>query len=379
MKVAHIFSDEKFVDKHIIKYGGCDFLNDYFYMKSVNSYNGVNKLRVKYVRPGSSEYLSLVEDIDQYDILILYFLTIDKIQLVEDIWSSKVKIVWSFYGAELYSLPTLKYEFLSDETQRAMGIRCGNINWGKAKDFLRLGVYSLKGQKTMEALVRKACKRIDYFLWYNKFEYDYLNERMGRILPPFMQSTLNNRMENVTPNPNKNNSIVVGNSCNPFNNHLDAIELFRKSKYKGKVVMPFSYGNRPRYSKKVKKVALRSGLDIDFIESFVTYETYIDNLNKHSAAVYPSFRQMGLGNIFIAVRCGLKIYLSKNNPTLTWLQQKGMKIFTIEGDLWNDVQAGRLMLNSVDMSLNNLVYDTLVDSINDKLFFKELRNIMNHL
>lgn len=376
MKIAHVFSDEKFIDKHIIKYVNSDFQNTYFYMKSVDSYLGINRSQVNYIKPGSHEYLSLVRDIDQYDILILYFLTTDKIQLVEDVRHSKVKIIWSFYGAELYSLPTLKYDFLSDRTQRAMGIKWGVFNLDRGKEMLRKGLHVLKGEKSLLQLVQRACKRIDYFLWYNKFEYDLLNEKLEGILPPFMQSTLNNRMEDVVPSLNRGNSIIIGNSRDPFNNHLDAFEVLAKVGYRGCVSIPFSYGVNLYYGEKLKKMVLPKGLEITFLETFVPYDVYIENLNNHCAAVYPSYRQIGLGNIFISVRCGLKIYLSDRNPTHKWLRDLGMKIYSFEKDFYEDLIKDNIYLDFDDVRLNNEVYDSLVSYKNDQHFFDTLRDLV---
>src|SRR5690606_33260206 len=143
-------------------------------------------------------------------------------------------------------------------------------------------LYILKRKKTSDQLIRRMCKRIDYFLWNNKFEYDQLNSQLGNILPPFMQATVSNRMENVVPCKEKSNSLLIGNSGSPYNNHLDAIEVLKKCNYRGNIWIPFSYGDKYKYNQKVKKAALYFGLRVNFIENFIPYEEYIYNINQHS-------------------------------------------------------------------------------------------------
>src|SRR5690606_34334670 len=102
----------------------------------------------------------------------------------------------------------------------------------------------------------------------------------------------------------------------------------------------------------------------------------IEDLNNHSTAIYPSYRQMGLGNIFVAIRCGLKIYLSKRNTTLVWLRDKGMAVFCIEDDLEQDVINDNLKLSKDLIRLNNDIYSGMVDKKNDLLFFQQLKVIV---
>src|SRR5690606_32440890 len=109
MKVAHVMSDEKFIDKHIIKYASCDFHNTFLYLKDEDRYEGVNREDLHYVKPNSTAYFHLIDNIDQYDILILYYLNWEKLDLLEAIYRSEIKIIWSFYGVELYDLPDIRY------------------------------------------------------------------------------------------------------------------------------------------------------------------------------------------------------------------------------------------------------------------------------
>src|SRR5690606_20691484 len=134
----------------------------------------------------------------------------------------------------------------------------------------------------------------------------------------------------------KRDSMILGNSASPYNNHLEAIRLLERLNYKGKLFVPFSYGRKKRYVKYIKQICSRSSLDITLFEDFVNGEEYIQKLNGFKLAVFPSYRQMGLGNIFISVRCGMKIYLSQRNPTFNWLIGEGFHIYSIERNLEED-------------------------------------------
>ena len=376
MKIAHFFNNNKFVDKHIIKYIECDFENDFFYLNNENNYSGSHKGKVVYLPPESEAYNSIINRIETYDIVILYYLNSDKFKLIEAIKHSKVKIIWSFYGAELYSLPSIRLKMLSENTQLVLKDELSKSNSESIKDVFRWLLSPFRNKRTNHQWIKKSCKRIDYFLWYNEFEYEILNKYMGQILPTFMEAPLNNALNEVEPDPNKENSLLIGNSASYYNNHLDALDILATNRYKGKVSLPFSYLKNDNYVALIEKYALRSGLAFKIIDEFMTYSEYITFINRHKAAVYPSYRQMGLGNIFIGIRCGLKIYLSDKNPSLKWLREKGMKIYSMEQDLSNDLIKNNLTLEPAHIALNNKIYTSMVSAKQDKLLFNQFRNMI---
>ena len=376
MKIAHFFNNNKFVDKHIKKYIECDFENDFFYLNNENNYSGSHKDKVVYLPPESEAYNSIINRIETYDIVILYYLNSDKFRLIEAIKDSKVKIIWSFYGAEIYGLPEFRQHTLSEKTQKALKRISYKINFAKLRMLIGRYLNKFKKKKTKIHWLQRSCQRIDYFLWYNEFEYELLNKHMGQILPTFMEAPLNNALDKVEPEPNKENSLLIGNSASYYNNHLDALDILATNRYKGKVSLPFSYLKNDNYVALIEKYALRSGLAFKIIDEFMTYAEYITFINRHKAAVYPSYRQMGLGNIFIGIRCGLKIYLSDKNPTLKWLREKGMKIYSMEQDLSNDLIKNNLALEPAHIALNNKIYTSMVSAEQDKLLFNQFRNII---
>jgi dTDP-N-acetylfucosamine:lipid II N-acetylfucosaminyltransferase len=373
MKVAHIVSDEKFIDRHIDKYKDSGFENSFFYFRDEYKYKGKYEQQLTHIQPGSSSYQDLVKGIEAFDMVIFYFLQRNKIALLNDIQGSKVIIVWSFYGAELYSLPRMKYKMLSRETLKLLN--WDYFNLGRLGD-LRTSITNLfKNEPTDDQLIKKAVPQVDYFLWYNPYEYDFLNSLFHGKLPAFIPSSVTNVTGDIVPNKDKSNSVVVGNARSFYNNHIDAIGLLKECHFKGKVSIPFSYGFNPRYARKLKSKASSSGLDIKFIEDFVPVNEYIDDLNRHCAAVYPSFRQIGLGNVLIAIRCGLKVYLSERNPTLPWLRDLGFAVFSVDKDLARDVVNDDLRLDDELMDLNSRAYSQMTDKKNDLAFFDKLKRI----
>jgi len=375
MRIAHFLSDSKFVDEHINKYIESDFINDYFYLKREYNYTGINRDIVNFLPPESEEYTDIINNIEKYDIVILYYLNPDKSRFIEAIKHSNVKIIWSFYGVEIYGLSSFREKVLSEITLNALKKIDNKLDVAKIKVLIVRFINKFRKKKPKVQWIQKSCERIDYFLWYNKFEYDFLNEQLGNILPPFIQAPLNISMEDVVPNKDKQNSILIGNSAAYYNNHLDALAILKANNFDGTISLPFSYGKNLGYEAYVKKYLAQLGLKINLIETFVGYEDYIKFVNSHAAAVYPSFRQMGLGNIFIAVRCGLKVYLSEKNPTLYWLRDKGMKIYSIEQDFEKDLINYNLKLDLAYIELNNAIYTTMVGKKNNLVLFEEFYTI----
>src|SRR5690606_38226898 len=156
-----------------------------------------------------------------------------KMKLLKDIQSSQVIVIWSFYGAELYSLPPMKYSMLSKKTMKVLNWNF--LNLGKWKDRLRSIVSFLKNKPTNYQLIKQAIPRVDFFLWYNRYEYDFLDSFFNKQLPVFIPYSITNVLEYVVPNKDKSNSILIGNSRALYNNHLDAISLLQKHNFEGRI------------------------------------------------------------------------------------------------------------------------------------------------
>jgi dTDP-N-acetylfucosamine:lipid II N-acetylfucosaminyltransferase len=369
-------SDAKFVDIHVSRFVKSGLINRFVLLNKVNNYQGEYSTIVEFVNVEDIYSLkALSKSAINYELIFVYFLNFGKVKFINYLDSKSPVVIWFFYGAELYNNISLINIVLSDDTKRILGVYWESKSILYIKEVIRVIKYALKGKLTPHKEFLKAVKRIDYFAWYSKEEYDFLIEKCRIVLPKFLHLNIKLSAHINKPLYKNDCKILIGNSRDPLNNHVDIINILESIEYKGNVSIPFSYGLNKRYSNNIKLIVSNSKLAIKLIEDFMSYTEYLNFLGQHSTAVYNSYRQMGLGNILVALWSGLKIYLSLKNPTYHWLKNLGFIIFSIEDDLLFDLQSRNLILDKSKIEHNFHLYNDLTKDEYDIKFNETLYNI----
>ncbi|MBN8789385.1 MAG: hypothetical protein J0I84_20075, partial [Terrimonas sp.] len=186
LKIIHIFNHDKFVDQYIANIKPGNFENTFIFLKNENTYSASSQI-VKHVVPYSKDYYEIIEECVLYDIIILYDLDKEKINIVNRLQYNNATIIWVFYGADLYSLPELKERLFSDETVNLLDLNIArNISY-YFKRIIRPIYQYFKGNKSSIVARRQAIAKIDFFALYGREEYDYLNNKLKNKLPQFIE------------------------------------------------------------------------------------------------------------------------------------------------------------------------------------------------
>lgn len=370
-KILHLFNHRTFVDQFIYNVNEINFENTFILLSNGNTYSGVNSKLISHVVPYSKEYKKLITSCSQFDFLFLYDLDKPKIDFVNELKKNKPIIVWIFFGADLYSLPELKKGLFSDSTRALVNLKRGIDIAHYLKPIVRPVYQLLFKKKSLPIARKKAIAKIDLFANYGIEEYEYLNRRLKNSLPEFIEYFISANFKTIQYTTDKSNAILIGNSTSPYNNHIDIIRQLEILNYDGKVTIPFSYGSQKIYIERIKRVVKNSSLKISLLEDFLQIEDYIALISRHSAAVFNSYRQMAMGNIFIALCAGVRVYLSQKNPSLPWFKRKEFKVFTVEDDLEEDIKKHNILLNEYEMKANQYAFNKLAsDGINFQFLTK---------
>ena len=122
--------------------------------------------------------------------------------------------------------------------------------------------------------------------------------------------------------------ILVGNSADPTNNHIDIFEKLRRfKKHDIKLIVPLSYGNMD-YAEKVKKV----GKDF-FGEKFyplfqkLSAEKYSELLSSIDVCVMSHNRPQGMGNIRALLYLGKKVYIRADTPYYDFFLENDITVY----------------------------------------------------
>lgn len=341
-KIIHIYSDPKFI-YFIESYRSPLFNNQLVYTGNVDKLPSEYKKNVHHVSQDSTDQLKqLLEICKTADLLIVNFLNAIAVKLILSL-PEKVKIIWRFYGAEIYTRePNL---FYSKETLKYWKAKKKNTSIiHRIKRCFRPALLS---DKNIKLLLNK----IDCFLGVMEDEHRLL-KNMGYDLPTFLQFPIGFIPYNQG-DFKKSPLIIFGNSRNKDNNHLDVLKLFRNTTLPNelKIKMFFSYGIVDEYSHQVKKESEQIPA-IELIETFLPKVEFTALYHDAAALIINGYRQMAMDNILTAMMNGVKIYLSEKNITYDWAVKYNFNVYSIENDLVKDLKCKNIFLSTSEKQNN---------------------------
>ena len=340
-KIIHVHSDRKFIHDYE-RFEGELFDNELLILDTKNSFNKEYHNKALFFEPNPGNLNQILAIVDSADILVLYNMDFFKSQIVNRVDKS-VKIVWRFFGTELYSRKL--HLVLSAKSRSFFKSRL------LKEQIKRIFPFLFQNEK----LFYRAMKRTDALICVFKEEYEYLSNiwnHMPKFIPVSLDTLPYNKEIDFELEYPKKNIVVVGNSRSHYNNHLDILEMVETCNLNTKINIKilFNYGSENAYTDKVREKA--NGIEkAALIDSFMPPNEFNDFYGPVAAVVNNTYRQFALGNIFSALHRGAKVYLNKKNPAYTWYKNEGLYVFAIE-DLKNDLETGQIHLTKSEIVHN---------------------------
>lgn len=130
--------------------------------------------------------------------------------------------------------------------------------------------------------------------------------------------------------------ILLGNSADPTNNHIDACKIIdKKITDDYNIYCPLSYGDNyySIYFQKWAKQHLQTKIHL-FLD-FMNRNDYIKLLNEMDIVVMYHNRQQAMGNIITSLTLGKPIFLKSQNPVFQMLKKIGVPYVYNISDLGN--------------------------------------------
>lgn len=349
-KIIQIHSDYKFVSSSTL-FEGNYFENQIIIIKNQRPYEGPDKENTLIFTRGVRDIRRILSICKTADLVVLHDLdTIKSLVALE--LPKKIKIAWRFFGHELYKRKADL--FLSQKSQKFEYNNKFTLKRRLLNILIKMYLHLKFGYgSNPDLLFYKAIERIDYMLVLSKEEYDLLSQYWNN-LPEFVKLPIPNRDtidRNITlpdfslKNENEKPTIVLGNNKSLYNNHLDLIELIDNTPGKSdyNFILLFNYGPDGSYAKAVRD-AVNGKKHFTLIEEFIPPEEFEHFYQKINALVINGYREMGVHNIFMALKYGVKVYLNEKNVLLKWFRNEGLQIFTID-DLKNDLKNNNIQLD----------------------------------
>ena len=125
-------------------------------------------------------------------------------------------------------------------------------------------------------------------------------------------------------------NILIGNSADPSNNHVEILERLRAFKEQNiTIYAPLSYGDM-QYAQKVVEVGKDYfGDKFNPLMNFLPYDEYIGFLGSVDIAIFNHERQQAMGNTVTLLGLGKKVYLRRDTTSWDMFARNGLVVFDV--------------------------------------------------
>lgn len=287
---------------------------------STNNLRNVEVLDLKY------DLQKLINHINDCSRIFIHFLFDYICELVCKLNINK-PLHWILWGGDFYYYIEMElYDPMTKKILVELGINNNTIN-----------------KNTINYLYRKSTiRRMNYILMSDDLEYKMVknifitNAKYKKFIYPnptnVVEETQCKIEEAYDYKKRYKYVILLGNSADPSNNHLDMINMCAKIKSNHFcVIVPLSYGGSKAYIDQIilkgkQVLGTRFIPIVDYLES----DMYKNILNQVDVAIFNHNRAQARGNIRTLLSLGKKVYVKKCTTTYHSFRKMGIQIYDIE-------------------------------------------------
>lgn|GEM_PF-342082 len=359
-KIIHVFNDDKFIDPAIKLFESVyPGISEYWIIKKQGeTFQYVTSKIVKtfdaYDKESFKSFIEKINNIeDSYPIVFFHALEHTKQRIALDI-SPKVTKVWFIWGHDLYgNWPLLHKDIFEKNTKSYINKAQTKKVKEKVKDKLLLNNFAfwifkkdiffkhilpLRLRNVLEqkynTIFYRAAKIMDIVVPVIYSELKILKKMdIKAVYAPFTYGSIEGILgDKINENVLGKNNILVGNSADPSNNHIEILQKLSKIDLNNrKIYVPLSYGGNELY----KKHVIRKGKELfgeNFIPltDFMSLKEYNEILLSCGIVVFNHVRQQGVGNIITMGYFGAKIFINSKSPVYETYKTYGIKIFNLD-------------------------------------------------
>lgn len=341
MKVIHFITDDKFLNSAIELFEDIEeldnrYINIIFDKDEPFQYITSNQVERKQI----SDIYEMITNPDLCDVIVLHNLASLPCQLIKEV-NAKIKVVWFSWGFDIYEnkkpqFPLIPLKHQIKPKTISLRYRLRLLNEGRRTYFKRLKVNDSHGRQDFI----DAIHRVDYYSGVFPIEWDYLKKnsffrakQITFIYPPRIEyKSFDILYKNIFP---KGNTIQVSHSATVLGNHRNTFWRLRHLDLKNrKILVPLSYGGDSLYRASVCKMGKRLfGDNFIPITAFMEYDKYVALTESVSVAIHNTVRQIAVGNIYINLWNGAKVFLPEDSINYKFFTKAGFHVFSIEKDL----------------------------------------------
>ncbi|ESP95124.1 TDP-N-acetylfucosamine:lipid II N-acetylfucosaminyltransferase [Pseudoalteromonas luteoviolacea] len=328
MKILHVSHASRFYEDFIDLNSHFDGLHEhsYFLFGGSAKESVINNSNVHIVNKSAKSYLcgyaALLKRLFTADKVMLHGLFDNRLLMLLSAmpWLLK-KCTWFLWGGDLYVYKERKQNAFNEFFRKRVIKKLGNI-----ATYVK-GDYQLAQQ------------------WYQT-EAEY----MPCLLYPSNIIVGDPNVHSISkPADSEKKVLVVGNSADPQNNHLELLQVLREWKGAiGKLYLPLSYGDNKYAGQVIEQYKKEFGEDvITPILDYLPLQEYLAMIAEADIAVYGHRRQQAMGNTLQLLSKGKTVYLRGDVTQWAYFDSVGITVKDI-----NKVDENNLMLSADQASMN---------------------------
>jgi len=332
----HLFPDEKYVDDFISKVLECSTQpeNNVFLLRAQRPFARVNRHAERVIEaPLYSQVLEgYINGLTASDRLLIHYL---ERRVCE--WLDTVKVAapigWVFWGAELYNNAGINFPLYGPLTREIYRSNLLQKPWLYRIPFFRKIEIFYENQikaPRMYRLKARTFGRLSYFYNYNPYNYKVFRrafrtpaEFVYFIYPRiFDVPDFDEDAAPPLPIDEQKVNVIIGNSANYSNNHLEAFDKIRP--HESVVVwVPLSYGDKD-YAEYLQRIGnKRFGDNFRPLTEYYPTNQYFAFLQRMDIGVFGNYRPLAMGNITTLLAQGKPMVMMENNPSFKDLEDRG--------------------------------------------------------
>lgn len=350
LHIANIIKDQKFFDAQINYHDMTSQIchHDYFIVsweKNIVFKYISKKDRIKIVNP--DELISVLSATSYDAIFIHNFLYMP----LHYMWKlpSNLKVFWFSWGYDIYNTPQsnpyvalpllhMKSKELYQDIQKCKKRIPAFTKFKRAikRKFKTAFHYKKLNHNDESCVYRRAVERVDFYSGVFPEEYDLLkkNPEFHAKRVNYVYSDPNDWIASTDFNFTNGQNILVGNSADINNNHIDVLDYLKKiDTTSRKIIVPLSYGGSDLYVNKVCDAYSQTlGQACVLLKDFMSRDDYFKLLSSVGIAIFFQERQQAVGNIEEMLRNGVKIFFSESSINYKHYKSNGFFVFSLQKD-----------------------------------------------
>lgn len=340
IKILHFIGDKKFAGWIIPVF---DLTNDE--AESQFIFVGAKNYELKNIKDVTRVKIIEASDVMDYvshqnpDAIMIHGLDSYPLTQIKDI-PDGIKVFWFAWGYDLYSpvayKPFINIPLYERLTKKAM--------WQGFVYKLR-EIHGALHQYKLDRIIKEGVRRVDYFSGVYAVEGEFMQK-----LPFFSAELVTFRYITINGNGDMNEEklnapkascggIVVGNSADPTNNHIDIYaKLFDMGVTNVNIYSFLSYGGSPSYRQKVIEKGKRYFGDFFHpIVDFLPYEEYSKIMNSCNVIIMGHKRQQAAGNISAGFWNGCYVFVPSDSIACKQLSRENYHFYKFPEDFSKDI------------------------------------------